>query len=91
MRLTRAFLIGLIAVCLSACSPGQKDLFRSSNEQRIYQDGPLVKVTNVEDEAAARPLAEQYCNGLGRAAHFERMELLSYHHVATKSAAFSCG
>ena len=91
MRLSLAFLIGLMAISLSACSQGQANLFLSSNEQRIYEDGRSVNITNVESEAEARPFAQQYCNGRGKTARFKRMELRSYHHLATMSASFSCG
>ncbi len=90
MRLTLALLFGPIAICLGACSQGQDNLFLSSREQRIYANGLSIDVTNVENEAAARPFAKQYCNGLGKTAHFQKMELVGYHHVATMSATFVC-
>jgi hypothetical protein len=90
MRLILTLLMELMAFWLSACSQGQPDLYRSSREKRIYNDGRSVNITNVESEAEARPFAEQYCNDQGETAHFERMELLTYHHVATMSAAFGC-
>jgi hypothetical protein len=90
MRSTLTLLMGLVTFWLSACSPGQPDLYRSSNEQRIYDDGRSVNITNVESEAEARPFAEQYCGGQNKMAHFQRMELLTYHHIATMSAAFNC-
>ena len=90
MRLTLVLLIGLMTLWLNGCSEGQPNLYRSSNEQRIYDDGRSVNITNVESEAEARPLAERYCNGQGKSAHFERMELLTYHHFGTMSASFNC-
>ena len=90
MRSTLALLIGLMDLWLSACSQGQANLYRSSNEQRIYEDGQSVDIANVESEAEARPFAEQYCNDRGKTAHFQRMELLSYHHFPTMSASFNC-
>jgi hypothetical protein len=90
MRLTVSFLVGLMAICLGACTQGQANLFRSSNERRIYDDGLSVNITNVESEAEAQPFAKKYCNSFGKKADFQRMELLSYHHVATASASFNC-
>jgi hypothetical protein len=90
MRLTLALLLGLMTLWISACSPGQPNLYRSSNEKKIYYDGRSVDVTNVENEAEARPFAEQYCSSRGETAHFARMELISYHRIATLGASFSC-
>ncbi len=90
MRWTLALLIGLVTLCLSACSQGPPNLYRSSHEQKIYPEGRSVDVTNVESEAEARPFAEQYCSGRDETAHFERMEMLSYHRIATMGASFSC-
>ena len=90
MRLILALVIGLVALWLSACTQGQSNLYRSSNQQEIYHDGRSVDVPNVESEAEARSLAEQYCSGRGETAHFERIELLSYHRIATMGALFSC-
>ncbi len=36
MRWTLALLIGLVTLCLSACSQGPPNLYRSSHEQKIY-------------------------------------------------------
>jgi len=90
MRSILTLLMGLMAFWLSACSTGQPDLYRSSNEQRIYEDGRSVNITNVESEAEARPFAEQYCGSQNKTAHFQQMELLSYHHIGTMSAVFDC-
>jgi hypothetical protein len=89
-RLTMAFLVGLMAFWLSACSQGEEGLFRSSNLRRTYGDGLSVNIANVENEAEGRPFAERYCKRLGKTAHFERMELLSDRHETAMSALFNC-
>jgi hypothetical protein len=85
-----AILVGLTAFWLSACSQGEEGLFRSSNLRQTYGDGLSVNIANVENEAEGRPFAERYCKRLGKAAHFERMELLSDRHETAMSALFSC-
>jgi hypothetical protein len=90
MRLAMAFLVGPMAFLLSACSRGEDGLFRSSNIRRTYGDGLSVNIANVENETAGRPFAERYCKRLGKTAHFERMELLSYRHDTAMSALFKC-
>jgi hypothetical protein len=90
MRLTTAFLIGLMAPWLSACSRGEEGVFRSSDLHRTYGDGLSVNIANVEDETEGRPYAERYCKRLGKAAHFERMELLSDRRETSMSALFIC-
>jgi len=90
MRLAMAFLVGLMAVWLRACSRGADGLFRSSDMRRTYGDGLSVNIADVENEAEGRPFAERYCNRLGKAAHFARMELLSYRHDTAMSALFKC-
>jgi len=45
---------------------------------------------NVANETEALPFAEQYCQARDRIAHFNRMEILSYHRVASRSAVFDC-
>jgi hypothetical protein len=90
MRLTTAFLVGLMALWLSACSRGEEGLFRSSNLHRTYGDGLSVNIANMENETEGRPYAERYCKRLSKMAHFERMELLSYHRETAMSALFNC-
>jgi hypothetical protein len=90
MRLAMAFLVGLMAFLLSACSRGEDGLFRSSDMRRTYGDGLSVNIANVENETEGRPFAERYCKRLGKTAHFERMELLSYRHDTAMSALFIC-
>jgi hypothetical protein len=85
-----AFLVGLMAFWLSACSRGEEGLFRSSNLQRTYGDGLSVNIANVENEVEGRPFAQRYCKHLGKTAHFERMELLSHHRETAMSALFNC-
>jgi hypothetical protein len=82
--------IGLTAFWLGACSPGEKNLYRSSNQQRTIGHGLSVRITNVANEAEALPFADQYCSGLGRMAHFDRMETVSYRNIASQSALFDC-
>src|SRR6266404_6046210 len=90
MRPVVSLMIGLTAVWLGACSPGEKNIFRSSNQQRTIGHRLSVRVTNVASEAEALPFADQYCNALGRMAYFDRMEIVSYRNVASKSALFDC-
>ena len=90
MRLAMAFLVGLMAFWLSACSRGEDGLFRSSDMRRTYGDGLSVNIANVENETEGRPFAERYCKRLGKTAHFERTELLSYRHETAMSALFKC-
>jgi hypothetical protein len=90
MRPVRSLLIGLTAFWLGACTPGEENLYRSSNQPRTIGHGLSATITNVANEKEALPFAEQYCNGRGRMAHFKRMQMLSYHSVASKSALFDC-
>jgi len=90
MRLTTAFLVGLMALWLSACSRREEGLFRSSNLHRTYGDGLSVNIANVENETEGRPYAERYCKRRGKTAHFERMELLTDRRETAMSALFSC-
>jgi hypothetical protein len=87
----RAIHIGLAFLCcLNACSQGEGNLFRSSNQQRTIGDALSVTVTNVVNEAEAQPFAEQYCKARGKRARFNHMVQLSYRHVASNSASFDC-
>jgi len=90
MRLAMAFLVGLMAFWLSACSRGEDGLFRSSDMRRTYGDGLSVNIANVENETEGRPYAERYCKRRGKTAHFERMELLTDRRETAMSALFSC-
>jgi hypothetical protein len=90
MRLAMAFLVGLMAFWLSGCSRGEDGLFRSSDMRRTYGDGLSVNIASVENETENRPFAERYCKCLGKTAHFERTELLSYRHETAMSALFEC-
>jgi hypothetical protein len=83
-------MIGLTAVWLGACTPEEGNVFRSSNQQRTIGHGLSVRITDVAGEAEALPFADQYCRARGMLAHFDRMEMVSYHHVASKSALFDC-
>jgi hypothetical protein len=85
-----SLMIGLTAVCLGACTPAEKNVFRSSNQQRTIGHGLSVRITNVASESEALPFAEEYCNALGKTAHLDRMENVSYHSVASKSALYDC-
>ena len=85
-----SLMIGLTAVCLGACTPVEKNVFRSSNQQRTIGHGLSVRITNVASESEALPFAEEYCNALGKTAHLDRMENVSYHSVASKSALYDC-
>lgn len=90
----RTLLMGLTALWLEACSStsglGQPSLYRSSNQQKVIGHDQSVVITNVVNEAEALPFAEQYCKKRGRAVRFDRMETLTYHHLASSSASFSC-
>ena len=90
MRSKATFLVGLTAFCLGACTSGAANLYRSSNQPRTIEHGQSVTVMNVANETEALPFAEQYCSGRDETAHFERMEMLSYHRIATMGASFSC-
>jgi hypothetical protein len=90
MRSIASLMIGLTAVCLAACTPGDKNVFRSSNQQRTIGRGLSVRITNVASEPEAQPLADDYCNARGRMAQFDRMEIVSRHKVASNSALFEC-
>ena len=85
-----SLMIGLTAVGLGACTPAEKNVFRSSNQERTIGHGLSVRITNVASAPEALPFAEDYCNALGRTAHFDRMENVSYHSVTSKSARYDC-
>jgi hypothetical protein len=82
--------IGLTVVWLGACSPGEGNIYRSSNQQRTIGHGLSVRITNVATEAEALPFADEYCDARGGTARFDRMEIVSYRNVASKSALFDC-
>jgi hypothetical protein len=87
----RAIRLGLtLLCCLTACSQGQGNVYRSSNQPRTIGDGLSVTVTNMTSEGQAVPFAEQYCKARGKVAQFNRMVMLTYHHVASNSATFDC-
>jgi hypothetical protein len=88
MRSIASLMIGLTAVWLGACTPGEGNAFRSSNQQRTIGHGLSARITNVASEPQALPFADQYCNARGRMARFDRMEIVSYRSVASKSALF---
>jgi hypothetical protein len=85
-----SLIIGLTAVWLGACTPGEKNVYRASNQQRSIGHGLSVRITNVATEAEAQPFADEYCNAHGRLAQFDRMEMVSYHNVASNSALYDC-
>jgi hypothetical protein len=85
-----SLMIGLAALWLGACSPGDKNVFRSSNQQRTIGQGLSVRITNVATEAEAQPFADEYCKARGRLAQFDRIENVSYRNVASNSALFRC-
>lgn len=87
----RAIRLGLaLLCCLTACSEGKGNVYRSSNQARTIGDRLSVTVTNVTSEAEAVPFADQYCKALGKAALFNKMVMLTYHHVSSNSASFDC-
>jgi hypothetical protein len=90
MRPIPSLMIGLTAVCLGACTPAAGNVYRSSNQERTIGQGLSVRITNVATEAEAQPFADEYCKARGRLAHFDRMEMLTYHSVASQSALFDC-
>ena len=90
MRSIVSLMIGLTAVHLGACAAENKVVFRSSNQEKTIGHGLSVRITNVASEADARPFAEEYCNARGGLAQFDRMEIVSYHHMASNSALFDC-
>jgi hypothetical protein len=83
-------LLSLIALWIGACTQGDPNVYRSSNQQRTIEHGMSVTVTNVVSETEAQPFAGQYCTARGKTAKFNRMEKLSYRHVISSSALFDC-
>ena len=88
MRLAMAFVVGLAALVVSACSEGTPG--HNAFLHRVYGEGLSVNIANVDNEAEGRPYAERYCKRLGRTALFKRMELLSSHCETAMSAMFDC-
>jgi hypothetical protein len=87
----RAIRLGLaLLCCLTACSQAEGNVYRSSNQPRTIGNGLSVTVTNVTSEAEAVPIADQYCKAQGKAALFNKMVMLTYHHVSSNSASFDC-
>ena len=86
----RAIALGLAFLCIAACSQGEANLYRSSNQQETIGHGLSVTVTNVTTEEEAQPFAERYCKALGKMARLNRMVVLTYHHLASNSAEFDC-
>jgi hypothetical protein len=87
---TKIAMLGSIALWASACTPGDPNVYRSSNQQRTIERGNSVTITNVASETEAQPFAEQYCSARGKAPKFNRMEKLSYHSVASTSVVYDC-
>jgi hypothetical protein len=83
-------LLAMIVLWTGACTPLDPNVYRSSNQQKTIEHGASVTVTNVASETEAQPFAAQYCSARGKAAKLNRMERLSYHHVASTSALFDC-
>jgi hypothetical protein len=83
-------MIGLTAVWLGACTLGEKNVYRASNQQRTIAHGLSVRIMNVANEAEAQPFADDYCKARGRIAHFDRMKMLTCRSVASQSALFDC-
>ena len=90
MRSIASLMIGLTTFCLWACTPAEGNVYRSSNQQRTIGQGLSVRITNVATEAEAQPFADEYCKARGKKAHFDRMEMVSYHHVELNTALFDC-
>ena len=90
MRPIASLMIGLTAAWLAACAPAEKNVFRSSNQERTIGDGLSVRITNVATDTEALPFADEYCKARGRTAHFDRMEMVSRHNVVSNSALFDC-
>jgi hypothetical protein len=80
----------LLSLWLAGCTPGEANVFRSSNQQRTIGQELSARITNVASEPEAPPFADQYCKARGRMPRFDRMEIVSYHNVASKSALFDC-
>ena len=68
----------------------EPNVYRSSNQLRTIGQRLSVRITNVATEVEALPLAIEYCKARGGMAHFNRMEMVSYHHVASNGALFDC-
>jgi hypothetical protein len=87
---SRIAVLGLIALQIGACAPGDPNVYRSSNQERVIGNGLTVSITNVVSEEEALPFAEQYCKARNKAARFIRMEMVSHRSVAFRSAVFDC-
>ena len=90
MKPIASLIIGLTALWLGACTPGEQNVYRSSNQQRTIGLGQSVRITNVATVAEAQPFAAAYCKDRGRMARFDRMEMVAYHNVESNSAMFDC-
>ena len=86
----RAIALGLACLCIAACSQGEDNVYRSSNQPRTIASGMSVTIANLTSETEALPFAAQYCQARGRAARLNHMVLLTFHHVSSSSALFDC-
>ena len=76
-----------VALAVGACAESP---YRGSNLQEVKGDGLSVVITHARSEAEARPLAEDYCNTHGGAAHFKGMMQFRTRRDTSKVAAFEC-
>ena len=83
-------MIGLTAAWLAACAAGEKNVYRTSNQERTIGEGLSVRITNVATEADALPFADEYCKARHGMARFNRMEIVSRRNMASNSALFDC-
>ena len=77
----------LAALAVGACTESP---YRASNLQEVKGDGLSVVITHARSEAEGRPLAEDYCNTHGGAAHFMGMRQYRTRRDTSRVAAFEC-
>jgi hypothetical protein len=70
----------------------RQNVAHDSHQHRVAGEADSVIVSDVGDQNHAFPFAEEYCEGRGKVAKFNRMTLYRYsgRRLSTKSAEFDC-
>ena len=82
---------GAAALALASCVQDTSP-YHASNINRVVPNGNTVTITNIDNEAEARPLAEGYCLKFDKLARFESIGQFRAPHArfSSRSAVFIC-
>jgi hypothetical protein len=69
------FAASLLSISLCCCSAfNDRSIYRNPVSPTVIGDGNSVLVSNAQNEADGRELAEKHCKRFGKSARFNRME-----------------